>query len=79
MPIHPRLFLGPTPPECASTRTLAVNRALRKAYGIGPLLCRELGWPPIELVPHPGSAQTSANGKRPTTMASLAFAIASAF
>jgi hypothetical protein len=42
--------------------TRAVNRALRKAYGIGLCSVEELGWAPKSIAPKPLDPKISANG-----------------
>jgi hypothetical protein len=50
--------------EMRVAETRAVNRALRKAYGIGLCSVEELGWAPRTKVPEPpDQSKTSANGK----------------
>jgi len=49
--------------EMRVAETRAVNRALRKAYGIGLCSVEELGWAPRSKVPGPtDECKTSANG-----------------
>jgi hypothetical protein len=49
--------------EMRVAETRAVNRALRKAYGIGLCSVEELGWAPISSAPRPpDQPKTSANG-----------------
>src|ERR1700694_1006594 len=49
--------------EMRVAETRAVNRALRKAYGIGLCSVEELGWAPRSKAPEPpDQAKTSANG-----------------
>src|ERR1700681_3840211 len=50
-------------PEMRVAETRAVNRALRKAYGIGLCSVEELGWAPKSKAPEPpDQAKTSTNG-----------------
>jgi hypothetical protein len=50
--------------EMRVAETRAVNRALRKAYGIGLCSVEELGWAPRSNTPEPRDQQsTSSNGK----------------
>ena len=66
--------------EMRVAETRAVNRALRKAYGIGLCSVEELGWSPRPSDPDRSHQQCAARERkqRPLTTASLASAIVSA-
>ena len=66
--------------EMRVAETRAVNRALRKAYGIGLCSVEELGWEPKSYrPPDPQKSPSTPNQQWPSERSRLASVIASAF